>query len=140
MRRTHEQGSAVVEFIAVVVVLLVPIVYAVMSLSAIEEATFAVHAAAKQAGRAYVQAGNDATGRYAAQRAAAMAARNHGIELGTDDVHLSCSTADCLQPGTEITVTVRTRVDLVRVPAGFPSGPVISATHTHRVDPYRAAA
>ena len=56
-RWTDDGGSASLEFITAGLVLLVPIVYLVLALSAVQAATLAVDGAARQATRVYVQSG-----------------------------------------------------------------------------------
>jgi hypothetical protein len=53
---TDESGNAIVEFLAVTVLLLVPLLYLVLVLARLQAATFAADSAAREAGRVYAQA------------------------------------------------------------------------------------
>lgn len=133
---SREDGSATVEYIAVAVVLMVPIAYAVIAFTQIQSAKFGVVGAAQQAARAYVNANSDYLGRYAAVRAAAIAGRNHGLLIGAGEVTVSCSETNCLTPGTEVTVDVTSSVQI-------PYAPMIGRLPLHAqavmtVDAYRA--
>lgn len=113
---TRDDGSATIEYIGVAVALLVPIAYVVVAFAQIQSASYGVVGAAQQAARAYVHARNDSLGRFAAARAAAIAGRNHGLVITSDQVRVSCPVADCLTPGTDITVDVRTSVPIPYAP------------------------
>ncbi|RII97030.1 hypothetical protein DZF97_17400, partial [Clavibacter nebraskensis] len=58
-----DRGSAVLEFITAGVLLLVPLVYLVLAMSAIQGAALGTEGAARQAARVYVRADDDASGR-----------------------------------------------------------------------------
>ena len=49
-----ERGSAVVEFVVLGVLMLVPLIYLVMMMARLQAGSFAVSQAAREAGRAYV--------------------------------------------------------------------------------------
>ncbi|HEY5554049.1 MAG TPA: pilus assembly protein, partial [Cellulomonas sp.] len=51
-----DAGNAIVEFLAVTVLLLIPLLYIVLLLGRLQAATFAADGAAVEAGRAYAQA------------------------------------------------------------------------------------
>ena len=55
-RGPDDAGSAVIEFLAVTLLLLVPIVYLVLVLGRLQAATFAAEGAAREAGRAFTTA------------------------------------------------------------------------------------
>lgn len=112
----RDDGSATVEYIGVAIALLVPIAYTVAAFAQVQSATYGVIGAAQQAARAYVHASSDLLGRYAAARAAAIAGRNHGLVIASDQVTVTCGATNCLQPGTEVTVDVRTSVPIPYAP------------------------
>ncbi len=70
--RVGDEGSAVVEFVGLVVVLLVPLVYLVLVVGRLEAATFAAEGAAREAARVFVASDEPAS---AAPRALAAAIR-----------------------------------------------------------------
>ena len=103
-------GSAVVEYVAVVVGLLVPLTVGVVALAQLESAVVGVHAAAQLASRAYLAARSDSVGRFAAVRSAAIAGRNHGLLIDDSAVLITCAVADCHTRGTVVTVAVEVPV------------------------------
>lgn len=111
----NERGTAVVEFAVLAVVLLVPLVYLVMTLARLEAAAYAVSAAAREAGRAFVTAPDAATGRTRAQAAADLAFADQGFDGGT--VRVRCAASACLTPEAEVEVVTRVVVPLPLVPA-----------------------
>lgn len=113
-----DEGSAALEFIVVGVILLVPLVYLVIALGAIQEQTLGAEAAARHIARVVARAPDAAT---AAQRSDAVLAGvvdEYGLEPDAVDVSLVCTpvTAECPTSGATIIVTVSTRVRLPLVP------------------------
>ena len=130
-----ECGNASVEFIGIAVALMVPLAYAIIAMSQLQSAVYGVNGAAQMAARAYVQAVNDSTGRFAAARSAAIAGRNHGLIIAASDVAVVCDVANCLTPGTEVRVTVRTTARIGG--AGFSKSLPLESSRQFVVDPYR---
>lgn len=113
---TQEHGSASLEFLTVGILLLVPLVYLVLALAAIQAGALGVEGAARQAARvavtAVVQSGSDA----AVDRAVRVALADYGIDAAAASVTVLCDRADCLEPGARVTVSVLARVELPLVP------------------------
>ena len=112
-----EAGSAVVEFLGVTLVLLVPIVYLVLVLAQLQAGAFAVDGAAREAGRVFVTSNPDeAHGRAAA--AAGLAFEDQGFtpKDAAAALSITCSEADCHEPGSTVTVAVELDVVLLGVP------------------------
>lgn len=141
-RPGSDRGSAVIEYIVLVVLVLVPIVYIVLAVMRVQSAAYAVTQAAREAGRAFVQADSAHVGRSQAQAAVAIAMADQGFDVDATTLHLSCSQA-CLSPGSRVDVLVSTRVALPFVPdsvAGTNVGSVpVQAEHVVPVDDYRSA-
>lgn len=142
LRRTDD-GSAVVEFVVLGVLLLVPVVYLVLALGRLQAGAFAAEGAAREAGRAFVTATEDASGRRRAEQAAAVAFADQGF--GADAVRavsLSCDAADCLAPDRRVVVRSRVLVPLPGVPRflarAVPARIEVTATHVATVDRFRA--
>ncbi|WP_372594089.1 pilus assembly protein [Actinotalea sp.] len=122
-----DEGSAVVEFLAVTLILLVPLVYLVLTLGRLQAAAFAVDGAAREAVRAVTSAAGASSDAAPSDRApaGARAVAAVGIALGDQGIRtdpagvleLSCGT-DCSTPGSTVTATIRLAVDLPLVP-GF---------------------
>ena len=72
-RAADDRGSAVVEFVILAVVLLVPLIYLVLCLARVQAGSYAVAQAAREAGRAFVTAADDGSAE-ARSRAAARSA------------------------------------------------------------------
>lgn len=147
MRRSRaDQGSALVEFVGLATLLMVPVFYLVMAAGRVEGAAFATQSAAEAAGRAYATAGSDALGRARAQAAADLALSDDG--LAGASVIVECGACD-YQPGSGVAVVVAVQVPLPGLPAGFCAGRhclasiTVRASHREVLDcfvPGRAAA
>lgn len=139
----QDDGSAVLEFLGVALVLLVPTVYLVLVLGRLQAATFAVEGAAREAARTAVAAED-------AQQAAARAAAATGVALrdqGFDDdpadaLRLTCTSTPCLAPGSRVTARVEVVVPLPFVPTMVrdvvPLEVPVSAERVAPVDTFRA--
>ena len=138
-RRWTDAGSASLEFITAGLVLLVPIVYLVVALSAVQAAALAVDGAARQASRVYVQSGTVAEARAAAARAIEVTLADYGLDAGVASVRISCRPrpAACLTRRGFVTVTIGLTVPLPLTPpfldTGLPVGLPVSATATEQV-------
>ncbi|WP_406245784.1 TadE family protein [Microbacterium sp. M] len=114
----NDDGSAALEFIVVGVILLVPLVYLVLTLGAVQEQTLGAEAAARHTARAMGQA-SDADA--AATRGDAILADvidEYGMDPAAVQVSVVCTpaSASCPAPGATVVVTVSTRVSLPFVP------------------------
>lgn len=138
-----EDGSAIVEFIWLALLLLVPLVYIVLTVFAAQRAAYAGSAAARSATRAFVTG----TDRAAAQERATAAARQAFVDQGLDEsvaLEITCrpDPTRCLVPGSVVKVKVRTRVRLPLVPSALGSQApsiAISAEHAVPYGTYREA-
>ncbi|NTW39873.1 MAG: pilus assembly protein [Cellulomonadaceae bacterium] len=147
-----DAGNAVVEFLGVALVLLVPTVYLVLVLGRLQSAAFAVDGAAREAARAFVttevardRAGADGRDLPAsgvrAVAATGIALADQGLDPGdaADSLTVTCS-AECGAPGSEVTTTVEVVVDLPGVPQWLqsvvPLRVPVSASATAAVDTY----
>ena len=138
--RDHgERGSAVVEYIAGTVLLLIPLIYVIFTLAQLQAAVFAAQGSARDAGRLVASS----TGPIDLDLAAAgveLAFADHGILIdGAQALTLDCVEVGC-PAGSQALVTVSTSVPLPFVPAGLtPQGASInvSAQAWTTIDPYR---
>ena len=117
--RSAEEGSAALEFIAVGVLLLVPLVYLIVALGTIQEQSLGVEAAARHLTRTLSLAPDAEAGAARAQRVLDGVAAEYGIDPAELDVGMTCApiASPCPAAGATVTVTVRTRVQLPLVPA-----------------------
>ena len=111
-----EQGSAVVEFTFLSLLLMVPLVYFIITMSQLQGGSFAVVGAADQAAKVFVAQPDAAGGRAAAEQAVLLALADHGHSAAEARVETSCAPADCMAPGSAVTVTVHLTVPLPFVP------------------------
>jgi hypothetical protein len=137
-RGSDDRGSAVVEFVWLGVLLMVPLVYVVMAAVTVQRAAFAETAAAREAARAYATAGSDAAGEQRAEEAVALVMRDHGVPWTPPGRIVSCG--ECAYaPGSTFTVDLRRTVRLPFVPSWLcrercVAGVVVSAHHRERLD------
>ena len=140
-------GSAIVEFVFVAVIVLVPLVYLVAAVAAVQRTQLAVTQAARDAGRAF--ATSDSPDEASARVRAAVRLALHDQGLPDDaQVRFVAAGAGCdataviprLRPGAQFTVCVTRRADLPAVPSLL-QGRGITATgeYTVHVDDFRAA-
>lgn len=135
-----ERGSAVVEFVVLAVLMLIPLVYLVMMLARVQAGSYAVSQAAREAGRAYVtaEAGDQAAGR--AEAAARIAFLDHSFEE-SGRLAIACDGIPCLRPDGHVETTATVRVPLPLVPSFVrhvvPLSVPVSASHLSTVDRFR---
>lgn len=114
--RSGERGSAVVEFTFLALLLMVPLVYFVISVGQIQGGSFAVVGAADQAAKVFVAQPDADHARNAAEQAVLLALADYGQPAANARMETSCRPADCLAPGSTVTVTVHLDVPLPFVP------------------------
>ncbi len=112
----NERGSAALEFIGVGVILLVPLVYLVLALGAVQQQSLGAEAAARHTARAIAQAPDAATALTRAEAVLASVLREYGMPPEAVSVEMTCSTAHCPAPGATLRVTVTSEVTLPFVP------------------------
>lgn len=118
VRTEQDRGSASLEFLTAGMLLLVPLVYLVLTLGAIQSAALATEGAARQAARVFVQAESTAVGRAAAERALALALADHGVEASEVALSIRCSPvpSQCHTRRGWVTVETSARVPLPLLP------------------------
>jgi hypothetical protein len=136
-----EGGSALVEFVFLAVLLLVPLIYLVMTLARLQAGAYAASTAAREAGRAYVTATSQAAAPARAQAAARIAFEDQGFRRGDAGLTITCDGTPCLRPEGRIELATTITVPLPLVPA-FARGIIplevpISASHVAVVDRFR---
>ncbi|MCW2841302.1 MAG: hypothetical protein JWR55_2785 [Aeromicrobium sp.] len=140
MRR--DDGSAVVEFIWLTVLLLVPFVYVLVAVFDTQRAAFGVSTASRAGARAFLQAPDVSTGEQRARAAARVALDDQGLD--TADVVVTClpTPSACLQPGSSVRVVVRAVQPLPLTPSALGSqlgGVTVDSTHTEPYGSFRSA-
>ena len=138
--RRRDSGRAIVEFLVVGLLVLVPVVYFVVTLSRVQAAAFAVSTASREAGRAFTTATTEDSAYARAEAAARISFQDY--EFGADGtVGLSCDGAPCLRPQgrVEAVATVNVRLPLLPdlLSGAMPAVLPVSATHVATVDRFR---
>lgn len=145
--RCHaDDGSAIIEFVFVAIIVMVPLIYLIAAVATVQRARLAVTQAARNAGRAF--ATSDTTEQAAARVRAAvrLALADQGLP---DDasVHFVAYGAGCdaasitpqLVPGAEFTVCVSRRTELPAVPSILGGhGITTTGAYVIHVDDFRA--
>jgi len=128
-----DTGAALVEFLGVTVLMLVPIVYAVLAVGQVQAATYAVEGASRTAARGAALAALDELDRGGSEQTAHAAAVERASDVvslaledfavrGLHDLVVGCGDAGCGGPGSEVVVEVEVAVPLPGIP-----GPIADA-------------
>jgi hypothetical protein len=135
-----ERGSAVVEFVVLGVLLLIPLVYLVMMLARVQAGSYAVSQAAREACRAFVTADAEGAATARAQAAARVAFADHAFE-DSGRVSITCDGSPCLRPDGHVVTAATVRVPLPLVPSFvrhvIPLSVPVTASHLSTVDRFR---
>ena len=121
-RDRGESGTALVEFVWLAILLIVPLLYIVLAAFDTQRAAYAASSAARSAGRAFVTAPDQASGYARAEAAVRLAYRDQGIQ-SQPDVRISCrpDPRNCLSPGSVVRAEIGSSVDLPLMPAALGS-------------------
>ena len=136
-RSRGEHGSAVIEFVWLAILLLVPLLYVVLAAFETQRAAYAASAAARSAGRAFVTAPDQASGYARARAAVRLAYADQGLD-STPAFRITCrpDPHHCLTPGSVVRAEVHSSVALPLMPAALgPNTPRIAVDSEHQA-PY----
>lgn len=115
-RMRNEEGSAIIEFLGLAVLLLIPAVWFLLAVAQIQAALYAATGAADQAARIYVA--SEAAPELAAQHsqhAVHTTLTDYSIDPTQAQITRSCTT-DCFSPGDMVRYQVEIRVPVPLVP------------------------
>jgi len=138
VRGRGDDGSAVVEFVWLAVLLLVPLLYVVLTAVTLQRAAFGVTTAAREAARAYATAGSDDSGEQRAEAAAQLAMDDQGVTWSPAGRVVGCG--DCsYAAGSSFVVELHAQVRLPLVPRWLcgsrcVAGITVSAHHRETLD------
>ncbi len=143
-RAVRDDGSAIVEFTILAVLLLLPLVYVILTVFKVQAASYGMAQAAREAGRAYVTSEDEVdpwTSAYAAA-SIAMADHDQAFTLQPSDVWVGgCTATPCLAPGAAIRFEVTYSVSLPFVPQRVfgvtPAFIPVRGSHVEFVDRFR---
>lgn len=138
-----DEGNAIVEFVYLAVLLMVPLVYLLLTVFRVQGAAFAVSSAAREAGRVYATSGALDKAGPRAFTAARIVMNDSNLPLSADDLRIDCSNGPCLAPGSRVHVAIRYDVSLPLLPRLFhgrsPATVRVTSSHLEVVDRYRQA-
>lgn len=141
-RPRGEGGSAVVEFLLLSIVLLIPLVYLTLMVARLQAGTFATTVAAREAARAFVTSPTQAAAAERATAAAGLTYANFSFEPEETDLEITCTASPCLQPGATVTVRAEVIVPLPLIPTFvrdlIPLQVPVSTEHAFVVDRFRS--
>lgn len=142
-RRRDDSGSAIVEFLGLAVLLLLPLVYVLLTVFSVQRAAYAVSSASREAARVFVAAEDSATGEARAAAAVEIVLRDSGLSAGPGSMEVSCSARPCLTPGATVTVVLLHEVALPLSPPflaqAVPASVSVTGQHVEVVDRFREA-
>jgi hypothetical protein len=145
LRPSRDDGSAALEFVTAGFLLLIPLVYLVLAMAAIQGGALSVEGASRQAARVFVQAGDAGSAQARAHTAVDFALSDFGLGAAVSTVKISCrpNPAVCLTRRGFVTVTVTASVPLPLVPNVLslktPLSIPMSATSTEQVSRFWGA-
>ena len=137
MRRRDESGTAIVEFVWLALLLIVPLLYVVLAAFDTQRTAYAASAAARSAGRAFLTSPDQASAHHRAQTAARLAVRDQRLQ-GAPDLRITCrpDPGACLAPGSVVVAEVHSSVKLPLLPVIFgDQAPAIGVDSVHEA-PY----
>ncbi len=137
MTRHDEGGTAIVEFVWLAILLLVPLLYVVLSVFEVQRSAYAASAAARSASRAYAGAAGQGVAYDRALVAARLAFADQGV-AERFELTIRCRPRPdrCLTPGSVVVAEIRTVADLPLVPDVFGGqAPAIAVSARHQ-SPY----
>ncbi len=142
MRSKREAGTALIEFIWLALLLIIPLVYVLIAVFDAQRAAYGVSAATRSAARAFVLAPDSDTAFARARRAAEVALADQDINAASVDIRCRPAPSDCLKPGSSVRVKIRVTQPLPLTPSvlGDQLAPItVDSTHVEPYGYYRAA-
>lgn len=110
-----DDGSAAIEFLLLTLLLFIPIIYLVLTVFALQGASFAASGAARDAARVVATAGDYATAMRTVETSTALAFDDFSIDADPS-ISVTCESG-CAEPGAIVRVTVSATVPLPLVPS-----------------------
>ncbi len=143
-RARDQRGTAIVEFVWLAILLLVPLLYVVLAVFDTQRTAYAASAAARSATRAFLTAPDQQTGLARAQAAARLAFADQGIEAASFRLTIACRPVPTrgLSPGSVVSAEVRSAADLPLMPAALGDDTpriAVAAAHSSPYGTFREA-
>lgn len=140
-RPRGDGGNAMIEFVYLSLLLMIPLFYLLLAVFQVQAAAFAVTEAARQAGRAFARADTPEAGLARASKAAQLALADQGVAASVVP-SFACDPSPCdLSRGQRVQVRVSYTVTLPFVGSLFGpdrAGIPVTATHVEYVDRFKA--
>ena len=120
--KRDETGTALIEFVWLALLLLIPLLYIVLAAFHTQSTAYASSAAARSASRAFLVAPDAGVATERARLAAKLSFEDQGVESGFN-LRISCrpDPANCLSPGSVVTARVTSSASLPLIPGVFGS-------------------
>ncbi|MGP9502590.1 hypothetical protein ACT3TS_10295 [Specibacter sp. AOP5-B1-6] len=138
-RPAAESGSAIVEFIFLAVLLMVPVAYLILTVGQVQGGAYAVVGAADQAAKVFVLHKDLPGAHLAAEQAVQLAIEDMGFDPASAELTISCD-GGCLTAGSTISAHVQLRVELPVVgslPGVNATAATVDSTATQKVGRFR---
>jgi Flp pilus assembly protein TadG len=138
-RPAGDDGNAMIEFVYLSLLLMIPLFYALLAVFQIQSAAFAVTEASRQAGRAYARADSPDEGVVRATKAVQLALGDQGIKASVVPT-FSCDPSPCdLSAGQRVEARVSYTVSLpfLGTLLGKQAGVPVSGKHVEYVDRFK---
>lgn len=141
-KKEEEGGTALIEFIWLALLLMIPMVYLLIAVFDVQRASYGVSAASRSAARAFILSPDVGTAFEHARRAADVALADQDVRGASIDIRCTPTPADCLTPGSSVRVFVRVTQPLPLTPSalGDQLAPVtVDSTHVEPFGSWRGA-
>jgi hypothetical protein len=138
-----DEGNAIVEFVYLAILLMVPLVYVLLTVFRVQGAAYAVSSAAREAGRVYATSEVVDEAGPRALTAARIVMRDSDLSLPADNLRITCSSDPCLAPGSRVNVVITYDATLPLLPSVFGHSPAsvrVTSRHLEVVDRFRPGA
>ncbi|PYI39784.1 hypothetical protein CVS30_03750 [Arthrobacter psychrolactophilus] len=109
-------GSAIVEFIFLAVLIMVPVIYLILTVGRVQGGAYAVVGASDQAAKVFVMYHDPLQAQQAAEQAVSMAVEDMGFDPDNAALSINC-VGGCFTAGSTVRVSVMLRVELPAVGA-----------------------
>lgn len=138
--RDDDSGNAIIEFVYLAILLMVPLVYVLLTVFRVQGAAYAVSSAAREAGRVYATSESPDDAFERAYAAASIVMADSGLEFSRSQLQIACE--GCLEPGSTVPVVIEFDVALPLLPrfldGSAPASVQVTSHHLEVVDRFRA--
>lgn len=141
-RLRGDRGNAIVEFVYLALLLMIPLVYLLLTVFRVQRAAYAVSGAVREAGRVFVSTAATEDADAQALTAAALVMSDSGLPLRAHQLEITCSASPCRTAGGTVDVSIDYAVPLPFLPPflgdDLPASIRVGSRHLEVVDRFRA--